>query len=156
MKIVEYVDKTAIIAMMTAAVYTDIREGKIYNALTFSFFVGGVCLRILTGDAARVPGILGAAAAVTALLFPFYRLGGIGAGDIKLFAAAGAFMGPLLLAQCVGLAFLIGGAASAVLLLMGKGLRHRMHFAVPIAVSAIALSAVPSLSERITAWCGGL
>ena len=88
-------------------------------------------------------------------------------GELSLghaaFMSAGAFAGiyfyttagaalPQLLA--VLLAFLIGGAASAVLLLMGKGLRHRMHFAVPIAVSAIALSAVPSLSERITAWCG--
>ncbi len=148
------VDKIAVTAMMLIAVYTDIRRGKIYNALTFSFFAGGLFLRILSGEAARIPGILAATALLVALLYPFCRTGGLGAGDIKLFAAAGTFTGPVLLAQCAGLAFLIGGAAAAVLLLLGRGPGAKFHFAVPIAISAVSLALCPGLQARIAAWSG--
>lgn len=107
--------------LMTVAVI-DSRRRRIPNVLTVSAAVVGLCLGVSThgtaGMAAAGEGLL-----VGLVLFlPLYLLGGLGAGDVKALAAAGAFLGPhgaLIAAACTLIA---GGIGATVVLLAVGGL----------------------------------
>ncbi len=80
-----------ILGGLTAAV-TDIRERKVYNVVTYPLFLSGLIFH------AAVSGGWGFAASLGGALFGFLILlapcflGGIGAGDVKLLAAIGAWL----------------------------------------------------------------
>ena len=88
-----------IIAAMTLTValvacVTDIRSRRIPNVLTFGAAVAGLLFHLATGGRdAGFDSAMGYLAG-TALFLPFFLLGGMGAGDIKLLAALGAWIGP--------------------------------------------------------------
>jgi prepilin peptidase CpaA len=83
---------TALVILLGAAVYTDLRERRIPNGLTVS---GLVVALLLAGVAERgFPGSSLAGAGLALLVsFPLVVLGGLGAGDAKLLTAVGAFVG---------------------------------------------------------------
>jgi prepilin peptidase CpaA len=79
----------ALIAALIAAV-TDIWKFKVYNALTLPLLVSGLLYQGLYGSLVNgMMGILFGFAALIAL----YVIGGMGAGDVKLMAALGAWLG---------------------------------------------------------------
>ena len=83
---------TALVIGALACV-TDLRSARIPNALTFGAVVAGVLFHLLApqGQGAAVAG----AGLVAGLLvfFPFFALGALGAGDVKLMAAIGVWIG---------------------------------------------------------------
>jgi len=85
-----------LLAMTAAGAVTDVRVGKVYNVLTYTGALAGLALN---GLLPAPPG-LGWSAAFQGLLlgwgplFVAFLAGGIGAGDVKLMAAVGAFVGP--------------------------------------------------------------
>jgi prepilin peptidase CpaA len=92
------VDLAVIATGMSAAVW-DIRTRRIPNALTFGSAIVAVAFHALDAGTVRaVPGAIAwsaAGCAVGFLLFlPLFLLGGMGAGDVKLLAAMGAWLGP--------------------------------------------------------------
>jgi prepilin peptidase CpaA len=83
-----------VIAVSLAACIADVRTGRIPNALTFGAALGAFLFQILSGG---FGGAMSAAGGwlVGALLFlPFFAVGGMGGGDVKLLAALGAWLGP--------------------------------------------------------------
>jgi len=52
------------------------------------------------------------------ILLPLYLTGGMGAGDVKLAAAVGAWVGPILIVEVLLTSFLLSGVYSTVLLLL--------------------------------------
>src|SRR3990170_4623177 len=83
-----------VLTVSLAAVAFDVRTRRIPNWLTFgaaaaAFGYAGLHSG-LTGVGIGVLGWLVGAA----LFFPFFALGGMGAGDVKLLAALGAWLGP--------------------------------------------------------------
>ena len=52
-----------------------------------------------------------------ALIWPFYWMGGMSAGDVKLMATLGLFAGPAAVIEIALISFLIGGVWSVILLL---------------------------------------
>ena len=123
------------LAAVSAA--TDVLRGRVYNFIT----VPGLCLGIIL--AAQRSGAIGllevlcAAGFTVLLLSPFYRAGGLGAGDIKLLAAVSAFMPAEEYLRCFAGAFLIGAGAGILRLLLTRGRGHTVHMAVPVAVSVM-------------------
>ena len=105
-------DSVLVVALMIVlliAVLTDIRSSRIPNWLTFSAM--GFAL---AGHAwmNNVDGLLFSSAGLATglgLFFLIYLAGGIGAGDVKLMAAIGAFVGVYGVLSCAWLAMIIGG-----------------------------------------------
>ena len=83
----------ALAVVLTAVVY-DLRSRRIPNALTVG---AAVVAFAVNGALGGWSGLLLAVAGWTAgvvLFFPVFALGGMGAGDVKLLAATGAWLGP--------------------------------------------------------------
>ena len=88
------ISEVAVMAVGAAACVTDFRTRRIPNLLTFGATGAALAYGAATGG---LPGLGVAAAgwAVGCLLFlPWFALGGMGAGDVKLLAALGAWIGP--------------------------------------------------------------
>ena len=109
------------VAILVAAVYTDLRFGRIPNVLTLAGAAAGLLLSLLFGGAGGLlTGLEGWLLGV-ALFFAFFALGVMGAGDVKLLAAVGALMGP----GFVFNAFIFTGLAGGVIAII-VALRRRM------------------------------
>lgn len=92
-----------LLLLAVVCVYTDLSRGKLYNAVTLGALAVGLALAYLVdavspGAAAgawwaaypHVRAAVLAAALGGGLMFVVYRLGGFGAGEVKLMAAVGA------------------------------------------------------------------
>jgi len=105
------------LAILTLASVFDLRTRRIPNLLTF----GGAALAILYSGAAH--GLSGLAQAVEGWLaglvifLPLFALGGLGAGDVKLMACLGAWLGPALALWTALYGALAGGVAAIVVAL---------------------------------------
>ncbi|MFV1959997.1 MAG: prepilin peptidase, partial [Planctomycetota bacterium] len=84
-----------LLLVLGLAVWTDVRDGKVYNRLTYPAALLGLVLNATV----RPPGVgLGQASLGLAVgfipLFLAFAVGGLGGGDVKLMGAVGAFLGP--------------------------------------------------------------
>jgi len=117
-----------ILCISITAVITDIWKGKIPNALIVTGFVIGWNYQAADKG---IPGLLvflgGAAVPVLllAVLF-FFRM--LGAGDIKLLAVLGGFMGASAIFSCIAAAILSGGIISMILVLKRRNLKRRIRY----------------------------
>jgi len=98
----------------------DVHQRRIPNWLSLSGVLCGICLNsILEGRDGFVLSLLGIVTGFF-LLFFGYLLGGIGAGDVKLLAAVGAFLGPKLV-FCAFIWMALFGGFLALLFVVWKG-----------------------------------
>jgi prepilin peptidase CpaA len=98
----------AIVAVALAASAWDVRTRRIPNALVFGAAIAGVLWAVAEGPAAMLSSVLGWLVGL-AVFFPLFALGGLGAGDVKLLAAFGAWLGPAGAIAAALWAALIGG-----------------------------------------------
>ncbi|WP_161604589.1 A24 family peptidase [Roseiconus nitratireducens] len=89
------------------ATVTDIRQYKIYNALTLPVLLGGIVYHLVGGGLAS--SLLGALVGFFILFIP-YLIGAMGGGDVKLMAAIGSWVGVETTLLVIG----IGCAAAAI------------------------------------------
>lgn len=78
--------------MLAACAITDVRSQRIPNALVAGGACAGIALAAMPAGIGVDSSLAGAAAGF-ALFLPLYVLKGLGAGDVKLLAAVGAFTG---------------------------------------------------------------
>ena len=103
-------------AVASLAAVLDVRWRRIPNWLVLIAFGTGLLSNLLrAGASGAMLALLGAALGML-LLLPFYRLGAVGAGDVKLLAALGALVGPHALVSVALYAAVVGGAISCVVL----------------------------------------
>ncbi|MBT2333879.1 prepilin peptidase [Variovorax paradoxus] len=130
--------------LLVMAAVSDWRFYRIPNWLTF----GGMVFAIIYGTfAARTP-LTGALHAMgglgtgLAIMLPFYVLGIMGAGDVKLMAMVGAFLGPYQTLQAILLTCIAGGFAAVAVAIHRRRLGHMLcnvrDAAQGIVVSGIA------------------
>lgn len=110
-----------VVSASIVAATTDLWKFKVYNALTFPLLVSGLAYHAYT---AGWEGISDSAFGVLfgfASLILFYILGGMGAGDVKLLAAIGAWLGmPMTLWVFVVSSILGGLYAAALIIIQGR------------------------------------
>ena len=128
--------RAVLVLFVTAAAASDLRRGRIYNFLTLPTLAAGLLLLVMNTPEELLP-VLGAMTAALLFLFPFWKTGGLGAGDIKLLMALAPLMGPRWFLFGTVLSFLIGAGISAFLLIRYRDLSRTVHFAVPIGISVV-------------------
>ena len=104
-------------AVLTFACISDVRTRRIPNALTFSAIVCALLFHALTGGFGAMGWSLAGCLLGAALFFPMFALRGMGAGDVKLLAAVGAWLGPSQVAIAALAASLAGGVIAFVIAL---------------------------------------
>lgn len=103
-------------AAVTLAAVVDVRSRRIPNWLTAGLVASGIFLGLWRNGGAGVSMALAGAVFGLAMLLPFYAMGVIGAGDVKLLAGLGAMMGPQVLVTIAIYAALAGGLISIIIL----------------------------------------
>ena len=98
------------------AAITDYRFFRIYNALTLPLFLSAIIYHfLLSGWSGLFQSLSGALFGLAILLLPF-AMGGMGAGDVKLLAAVGAWLGlPVTISVFVWSALFSGICACVIL-----------------------------------------
>ena len=83
-----------LMAVLALAVRQDLASHKISNLLSFGALGAGLLLAAWAHGIGGLGKALAGAAIGLACLMPLYLARGMGAGDVKLMAGAGAFLGP--------------------------------------------------------------
>jgi prepilin peptidase CpaA len=116
----ESVPELAALAVSLAGCFTDLRTRRIPNRLTFPAAAAALAFHlVVNGPQAAAMGLAGWFVGV--LFFaPFFIVGGLGAGDLKLVGAVGAWLGPWP-ALWVALYTAIAGGVLAILVALVRG-----------------------------------
>jgi prepilin peptidase CpaA len=85
---------TVLAACGCASIVIDVRTRRVPNVLTFGLAAAGLALSALHLTGVGVWSALGGLAVGLVLMLPGHVIGATGAGDVKLFAAAGTLLGP--------------------------------------------------------------
>jgi prepilin peptidase CpaA len=82
--------------VLVEAAVIDGRSLRVPNWLTYHFLIGGLVFSFFTGGSTLLLSSLAGASVGLLTLLPLYAIGGMGAGDVKLMAGLGAWLGPWL------------------------------------------------------------
>ena len=142
--------------LLLAACVADVRARRIPNALVLGILGAGVGCAALAGAPAPYaagvqPAVTGALLGLAAWL-PLYALGALGAGDVKLFAAAAAWLGPRGVLPATTYAAVAGGvlalawvAAGALRSRRGAPPRdRRLPYGLAVAAGVLAVAWGPA------------
>ncbi|MGE0814446.1 MAG: prepilin peptidase [Vicinamibacterales bacterium] len=116
------------VLVAAGACATDLARARIPNSLTVPGIVVGVLAQtVLPGGHGVVASLLGGLAGL-GVFFPFFALGGMGGGDVKLMAALGTWMGAPAILFVALYAALAGGVIAVGVALahnyLGEALRN--------------------------------
>ena len=143
-------------AVLIEAAVIDGLKLKVPNWLTFHLVGGGLAFSAWYGGWPGFLLSLEGCALGLALLMPLYIIGGMGAGDVKLMAGVGAFVGPTLTLGAFVASAVVGGIMGlAMIIWSGEYIRHWALFQTigneiltvrsPAKLSAIAAERKPSM-----------
>ena len=110
----------AVVVIIMAAAVSDLRSRRVPNALTIGAAVLAIAFHGVVGGWSGLVLAVSGCLAGFVLFFPFFALGGLGAGDVKLLAAIGAWLGPMA-AVWTGLIGAVAGGIMAVVVASTRG-----------------------------------
>jgi prepilin peptidase CpaA len=111
--------------LLVAACVTDVRWRRIPNALVLALVIPGIAYSVSLDP--WLPGLGRAMGGLTlgfTIWIAFFVIGAIGAGDVKLFAAAGAWLGPGATWRAAVVSAAIGGVLAVAMLLRERRARE--------------------------------
>ncbi|WP_435016313.1 A24 family peptidase [Tundrisphaera sp. TA3] len=111
----------AVAAATIVAAATDLRRFKVYNVLTLPMLAAGLVASGWSGGLGGLGSSLLGAMVGLSVLAAFFAMGGVGAGDVKLFAAMGAWLGAWPTLQVFAASALAAGAYALALTAIGQG-----------------------------------
>ena len=116
-----------LIPMVAAAALSDFRTRRIPNWIPVSGAALGFVLHVWNGGVYGALSSLAGAALGLGIFMVLYIAGGMGAGDVKLFSAIGASVGPHALIYVFICTGLLGGIAAAALAISRGRLRETLQ-----------------------------
>lgn len=107
------------LVVLSVATFTDLRSRRIPNWLVFPYWLAGIVVQgVLFGWHGIGQSLAGAGIAI-GVFGLFFLLGGMGAGDVKLLAAAGAWIGPKQMLFALIFTALVGGVIVVIWAALG-------------------------------------
>jgi prepilin peptidase CpaA len=134
----------AALVLASIACWTDLRTRRIPNALTFGAAGAGLAFHLvvsgspLTALTGWITGVL--------IFSPLFLLRGMGAGDLKLLGALGAWLGPLMAVR-IGFWSALAGGVLAIVVALGHGYFGTMFRNVRLLLTHWRVSGVKPLDE---------
>lgn len=116
-----HISTVVLLLILAVAAWTDLARHRVPNLLTLGGALLGLSLQTWALGMDGLLDGLGGLAIGLLILLPFYKLGGMGAGDIKLMAAAGTFLGWLNTLLAVGLSLGLGSLIGLTVLIARCG-----------------------------------
>ena len=114
----------------------DLWTRRVPNPLTMGLAATGVAYAALGIGGLSIGASLAGLALGLALMLPGHLIGATGAGDVKLFAAVGAFIGPAHILSAFLYTALAGGGLAVVISLMRRRLRQTVGGTVQLIATA--------------------
>lgn len=122
------------LAASLVAAFTDAGKFRISNLLTGPLLISGLIYHSLSVEGiGLVPSVLGVSIGFMPMAV-LYLSGGVGAGDVKLMAALGAWLGPLVIVQVFLASWIAAGVYACGVMLcnaVAPG-RERIRYHVPV------------------------
>lgn len=146
-----------VLAASLGAAVTDVWKYQIYNILTWPLLMLGLIYHSLAVEGmGLVPSLLGVSVGFVPMAL-LYLSGGLGAGDVKLMAGLGAWLGPVVTLQVLFASWLAAGLYAVGVLLLnsvahGSGrVRYRLPALAPHGSDGqiSRLSALPNRRRRL-------
>ena len=126
MPIEQYLE-TILLLLVTSAAVNDLATRRIPNRLLLAGLASALLLHLLSAHpGASLLTALGGMGVGFALFLPFYLLRGMAAGDVKMMAVIGAFIGPEDVFVVAVLSWCAGGVMAVLMVLWGGRLRLRL------------------------------
>jgi prepilin peptidase CpaA len=142
----------ALVVLLLAAAWTDVRDRRIPNALVFAGAVAGISLSVADAGSAGLWRSVAALCLGTCILLPAYAFRLMGAGDVKLVGAVGSFVDPVgLLGVLLG-TFLVGGVMACAVALRAHAagaLARNLKIIVFGGLFDVATGQMPDVTARI-------
>jgi len=132
-----------------AAAVIDLSTRRVPNPLTLLLAASGVAFAVFGLSDLTIGASLVGLALGLALMLPGHLFGATGAGDVKLFAAIGAVIGPTHIAVAFVYTAIAGGVLALAVAVRRRRLRHTIGGAAHLIVSArAAVAAIESPLEH--------
>jgi prepilin peptidase CpaA len=113
-------DLVLIFVLLLASAF-DVRQRRIPNRLLAASLLIALALHLASGTPSALLTTYLAGFGVGLLMFlPLYLLGGMAAGDVKLMATVGAFLGPALVFQASLATYICGGVMALLIVLFKR------------------------------------
>lgn len=127
-------------ALLVLACLKDLKEGIIPDKIVIAAMAGGICFSLISSSMTFLDAITGGAATASILGFmSFITKGGLGLGDVKLFAGAALYMGLGSSISAMAVSTLASGVFALVLLAVNPKNRKRcIPFAPFILIGTLA------------------
>jgi prepilin peptidase CpaA len=149
-------------ALLLVATVSDIKRRKIPNRIVLIGVIVGILANSFlpegNGFATALPGGLGFLSAFIGFcvgllaLFPIYVLRGMGAGDVKLMAMIGAFLGADAILLIILITFIVGGFLSLCWAIYYRSLTRLIDNVRTMIISAafkLAMNEVPTVESPV-------
>lgn len=131
----------AVAAGVGSGAYIDLKTRRVPNALTAALAgTGLVCASFGMGGLTLGTSLAGLGLGLV-LMLPGHLIGATGAGDVKLFAAAGALIGPLPIATAFLYTALAGGGLALIVAARRRRLRETLDGTARLAATGAANAA---------------
>jgi prepilin peptidase CpaA len=138
-------------SILVVAAIGDVRTRRIPNRLVGFLALAGIVYSVLRLPV--LPGMLQAGGGLLAGLacwLPFYALGWLGAGDVKLYAAAGAWLGPARAAEGALAGALFGAILSLIWMMKSQGMKQTAQTLGMAAATPEVLASSSGSEQRST------
>ena len=118
----------ALCILLTAACGYDYRRKKIPNFLIAFMAVIGVGWRFWEGGICGALSYLGETVLIMSLLYPFFKIGSIGAGDVKLLGVSAGYLPFSKILIFLFISLLISAMISLLKMWNESNIRERLHY----------------------------
>tara|TARA_R110002073_G_scaffold119379_5_gene260600 strand:- start:3931 stop:4443 length:513 start_codon:yes stop_codon:yes gene_type:complete len=130
------------------AAYQDIRSYRIGNALVFSGALLGLLLNVFLPTGIGLYQSLAGWGMGLLLLLPLYLLRAMGAGDVKLMAMVGAFLGPQAIMVTL-LYVLVTGGVLSICVAIYRGVLKKLFYSTKIIIVEFITNLFTPKSNRL-------
>lgn len=121
-------DMIILIGIFCVAVYMDLRFYKIPNLCIFAGVVSGLIMTYVSYSVVEMLMSCMAVVVIFAAFYPFYLMGGLGAGDVKLLMMTGCFIRCEQVMLYLLVTFIIAAVISAVKIVLFQESRERVWY----------------------------